>query len=230
MRVAALFSGGKDSTFSVYRAIQQGRDIACLIAMKSANPASYMFHVPNIDIVKLQSRALGIRLIFKRTAGVKEEELKDLKSALTAAKKLYKIQGVVSGAIASEYQRYRVEAVCADLGLKSLAPLWHLDPERYLVELIREGFEIIFSSVASDGFDSSWLGRKLDMQALEDLKRLRDKYGMHIGGEGGEYETLVLDGPIFNKKIVIQKSENQWKGDSGFFIVKKAKLASKGKK
>lgn len=229
MKVAALFSGGKDSTFSVYRATQQGRDVVCLIAMKSANPASYMFHVPNIDLVKLQSRALGIPLIFRRTAGVKEEELKDLKLALTAAKKLYKIQGVVSGAIASEYQRFRVEAVCADLGLKSLAPLWHLDADRYMAELVREGFDIIISSVASDGFEPGWLGRKLDILALEDLKKLRDKYGMHISGEGGEYETLVLDGPMFKKKIVIQKAENLWKGDSGVYVIKKAKLASKGK-
>jgi len=229
MRVAVLFSGGKDSTFSAYRAIQQGREIACLIAMKSANPASYMFHVPNIDLVKLQSRAIGVPLIFKKTLGVKEEELKDLKSALTAAKKLYKIKGVVCGAIASEYQRYRVEAVCADLGLKSIAPLWHLDPERYLMELIREGFEVIMSAVASDGFDPAWLGRKLDMFTLDDLKKLRDKYGMHLGGEGGEYETLVLDGPIFKKKIVIQKADKLWKGDSGFYVVKKAKLANKGK-
>jgi len=230
MRVAALFSGGKDSTFSVHRAMQQGRDIACLIAMKSANPASYMFHVPNIDLVKLQSRAIGVPLIFKRTLGVKEEELKDLKGALTAAKRLYKIKGVVSGAIASEYQRFRVEAVCADLGLKSLAPLWHLDSERYLVELVKDGFEIIITAVASDGFDASWLGRILDMPALEDLKRLRDKYGIHLTGEGGEYETFVTDGPIFKKKIVIQQADKIWKGDSGTYIIKKVKLASKGKK
>ena len=230
MKVAALFSGGKDSTFSVYRAMQQGRDVVCLIAMKSANTASYMFHVPNIDLVKLQSRAIGVPLIFRKTAGVKEEELKDLKLALIAAKKLYKIQGVVCGAIASEYQRFRVETVCADLGLKSLAPLWHLDADRYMSELVKEGFEIIISAVASDGFEPNWLGRKLDLQALEDMRKLRDKYGMHISGEGGEYETFVTDGPIFGKKIIIQKAEKVWKGDSGVYVIKKAKLASKGKK
>lgn len=227
MKVAALYSGGKDSTFAIQRAMQQGRDVVCLISLKSANPASYMFHVPNIDMVKLQSKALGIPLIFKKTEGIKEEELKDLKSALNAAKKLYKIEGVVSGAIASEYQRYRVEAVCADLGLKSIAPLWHLEPERYLLEEIKEGFEIIFSSVASNGFDPSWLGRKFDLQALEDLKKLRDKFGAHLSGEGGEYETLVIDGPMFKKKIVITQADKLWKEDSGFYVIKKAKLASK---
>jgi len=229
MKIAALFSGGKDSTFALHRAIGQGREVACLITLKSANPASYMFHVPNVDMVKLQAKALGIPLIFKKTPGIKEEELKDLKAALTAAKRQYKIEGVVSGAIASEYQRYRVEAVCADLGLKSIAPLWHLDPERYLIELIKEGFEAIIVSVAAGGFDASWLGRKLDLQTLEDLKRVRDKFGVHIGGEGGEYETLVIDGPIFTKRIEIVDAEKIWKEDSGVFIVKKAKLVKKKK-
>jgi len=229
MKLAALFSGGKDSTFAIHRVQQQGREVSCLLTLKSANPASYMFHAPNIDMVKLQAKALGLHLIFKKTSGLKEEELKDLKSALTAAKRLYKIDGVVSGAIDSEYQRYRVEAVCADVGLKSLAPLWHLEPERYLIELIKEGYEIIIVSVASGGLDQTWLGRKLDLQALEDLKRVRDKFGIHISGEGGEYETLVIDGPIFNKKIEILEFEKVWKEDSGIFIVKKAKLVNKKK-
>src|SRR3989344_5331152 len=117
MKIAALYSGGKDSTFALQRVMKLGREVVCLVSLKSANPASYMFHVPNIDIVKLQAKALGLPLIFKKTAGIKEEELKDLKAALNEAKKKYAIEGVVSGAVASEYQRYRVEAVCADLGL-----------------------------------------------------------------------------------------------------------------
>ena len=227
MKIAALYSGGKDSTFALQRVMKLGREVVCLVSLKSANPASYMFHVPNIDIVKLQAKALGLPLIFKKTAGIKEEELKDLKAALNEAKKKYAIEGVVSGAVASEYQRYRVEAVCADLGLKSIVPLWRIEPEKYLMEEISQGFEIIFSSVSSDGFDPNWLGKKLDLQALEELKKLRDKFGLHLSGEGGEYETLVLDGPIFNKKVVIQEADKLWKGDSGFYVVKKAKLASK---
>jgi len=227
MKIAALYSGGKDSTFAIYRAIQQGREIACLITLKSANPASYMFHVPNIDIVKLQAKALGIPLVFKKTAGIKEEELKDLRAALIAAKKKYNIEGVVSGAIASEYQRYRVETVCADLGLKSIAPLWHLDPERYLSEEIKDSFDIIITAVASGGFDPSWLGRKLDLLALEDLKKLHAKFGVHLSGEGGEYESMVLDCPLFKKKLLIEDAEKVWREDSGFYIVKKAKLVAK---
>ena len=228
MKVAVLYTGGKDSVFAMQRAMQQGREIACLITLKSENPSSYMFHTSNIDLIKtLHSKALGIPIIFKKTKGVKEEELRDLKAALQLAIKKYKIEGVVSGAAASEYQRYRVETVCADIGLRSLAPLWHLDPEIYISELIKEGFEAIFSSVSTEGMGQTWLGRKFDMQALEDLKKLNAKFGIHIGGEGGEFETFVLDGPLFKKRIEILDAEKSWKEDHGIYAIKKARLVKK---
>lgn len=228
MKVAVLYTGGKDSLFALYRARQQGREIACLITLKSENPSSYMFHTSNIDLMKtLHSKALGIPIIFKKTKGIKEEELKDLKAALQLAMKKYKIEGVVSGAVASEYQRYRVETVCADLGLRSLAPLWHLDPEKYVSEFIKDGFEAIVSSVSSEGMGKEWLGRKIDMLALDDLKKLHAKFGVHIGGEGGEFETFAISGPIFKKRIEIQEAEQIWKEDRGVYLIKKAKLAKK---
>ncbi len=227
MKIAALFSGGKDSTFAAYRMIQKGREIAVLVSLKSANPTSYLFHTPNIYLVELQSKAMGIPIIFRKTEGLKEKEIKDLRLALAEAKREYNIQGVVTGAVASEYQRFRTEAVCTDLGLRTLAPLWHLDAERCIEEMIKEGFEIIITAVAADGFDSSWLGRKLDMECLADLKKLKDKFGIHVGGEGGEYETLVVDGPIFKKKLEILETETIWEGDSGRLNITKAKLVSK---
>jgi ABC transporter with metal-binding/Fe-S-binding domain ATP-binding protein len=228
MRVAVLYTGGKDSTFAMYRAIQQGREITCLITLKSENPSSYMFHTSNIELIKtLHTKALGVPIVFKKTKGVKEEELKDLKAALQLAIKKYKIEGVVIGAVASEYQRYRVETVCADLGLRCIAPLWHLDPEVYISEFIKEGFKAIFSSVSVEGMGEAWLGRVLDAEALADLKKLNAKFGVHIGGEGGEFETFVLDGPIFKKKIEIQDAEKIWKEDRGVYLIKKAKLTKK---
>jgi len=228
MRVAVLYTGGKDSTFATYRAKQQGREVVCLITLKSENQSSYMFHTANIDWVKeLQAKALGIPMIMKKTKGVKEEELKDLKIALQQAIKKYRIEGVVSGANASEYQRYRVETVCADLGLRSIAPLWHLDPEKYIIEMMREGFEIIFSAVSTEGMGKDWLGRAFDMQALEDLKKLHAKFGIHIGGEGGEFETFVINGPLFSKKIQVNVAEKIWQEDHGVFKINDAKLVKK---
>ena len=224
MKVAVLYSGGKDSTYAMYRAKGHGREIACLVSMKSKNPSSYMFHVPNIDMVKLQAKALDIPLLFRETEGIKEKELKDLRNALLEAKKKYNIEGVVSGAVASEYQRYRVETVCADLGLKSIAPLWHLDPRKYITDFIKDGFKAIITSVAADGFSPEWLGRSISIETLDDLQKLHEKFGIHIGGEGGEIETFVTDGPIFKKRIEIGEAEKVWQHDVGFYIIKKAKL------
>ncbi|MBD3263092.1 TIGR00289 family protein [Candidatus Woesearchaeota archaeon] len=227
MKVAVLFSGGKDSVFALHRAIEQGRDIAVLVAIKSENPYSYMFHIPNIDMVKLQAKAIGIPIIFRKTKGIKEKELKDLELALKKAMRDYKIEGVVSGAVASQYQRFRIEAICSDLGLRSLALLWHLDPEIYLTELIKAGFKVIITSVSAHGFDESWLGRELNTETLEKLKLMHQRYGIHLSGEGGEFETIVLDGPVFKKKIEIQEAEKIWKGDHGQYVIKKAKLVKK---
>ena len=227
MKVAVLYSGGKDSTYAMHRAIEQGRQVVCLVSLKSKNPSSYMFHVPNIDMVKLQAKGLDIPLIFRNTEGIKEKELKDLRNALLEAKKKYNIEGVVSGAVASEYQRYRVETVCADLGLKSIAPLWHLDAKRYITDFINDGFKAIIIAVAADGFDQHWLGRSVNLEAIDDLQKLHYKFGIHIGGEGGEIETFVTDGPIFKKKIEIEEFEKVWQHDVGFYIIKKAKLAKK---
>ncbi|MBI2040504.1 MAG: TIGR00289 family protein [DPANN group archaeon] len=227
MKLASLYSGGKDSTYSLYLAMQRGHEITVLISLKSKNQASYMFHIPNIDLVKLQAKALGIPLIFRKTEGVKEEELADLRAAISEAKEKYKIEGVVSGAVASEYQRQRIAKICEELGLESVCPLWHLEPERYISEFLKDGFEAIFAGVAAHGLTEKWLGRPFDSAALRELKELHQKFKIHLSGEGGEYETLVIDGPIFKKKLVIEEAENVWRGDSGVYIVKKAKLVTK---
>jgi diphthine-ammonia ligase len=226
-KFAALFSGGKDSTFAIQRAMEQGRQVSVLVTLKSKNPASVMYHVPNIDFAKLQAKAIGIPQIFRLTEGVKEKDLADLKLALQEAVRKYKITGLVFGAVSSEQLRYKIESICADLGLKTAAPLWHLDPERYLTEMVREGFEIIIISCTGSGFTPNWLGRKLDLQAIQDLKQLHHKFGVHISGEGGEFKTIVVDGPIFKKRLEIKDAEKVWSGDSGFYIVKKAKLVAK---
>jgi ABC transporter with metal-binding/Fe-S-binding domain ATP-binding protein len=228
MRVAVLYTGGKDSTYAMHRAIQQGREVVCLITLKPESQSSFMFHSANINWVKdLQAKALGIPMIFKKTKGVKEDDLKDLKAALQLAIKKYNIDGVVFGANASEYQRYRIEAACADLGLRTLAPLWHIDPEKYMSDFIKDGFETIFVSVAAEGLNQGWLGRKYDLQALEDLKILHAKFGINIGGEGDEFETFVIDGPIFKKRIEIVEAEKIWKDEHGIYDIKKAKLVKK---
>ncbi len=223
MKVAVLFSGGKDSTMACYEAIQDGHDVEYLVSLISDNPSSYMFHVPNIHIAELSAEALGINFIEKITKGVKEEELKDLTFILKDLKN-YGIEAIYSGALHSVYQKSRIDTICKQLELKSCAPLWHRDPEKYMMEIIDLGFEVIITSVSAEGLDESWLGKKINEDVLQDIIDLNKKYGIHLAFEGGEAETLVLDGPIFKKRIKIIKSKTVWDRDSGNFLIKEAIL------
>jgi asparagine synthase (glutamine-hydrolysing) len=166
-----------------------------------------MFHTPNIHLVDLQTEAMGIPLVVVETKGEKEKELKDLEKALKEAKEKYKIEGIVSGALYSSYQRERLEKAAEKFGLKVFSPLWHIDQEQEVRQLLREGFEIVLSSVAAEGLDKSWLGRVLTEKDVDRLVVLHKKYGLNISGEGGEYESLVLYCPLFKKKIIIEEFE-----------------------
>jgi ABC transporter with metal-binding/Fe-S-binding domain ATP-binding protein len=228
MVYGVLFSGGKDSTYTIYAALKRNYSVNCLITMRSENKASYMFHTAAIDVTKLQAEAIGLPIMYYNTNGVKEHELEDLESALRIAKKEYGIDGVGVGALASEYQRKRVKDICDSIGVKMFAPIWQRDQESYLKELVFEGFNVIFVGVGAQGLDKSWLGRKLDFAAISDLVSLNKKNGLHIGGEGGEYETLVLDCPIFKKRILISNSVPKMDSDnSGRLEIVSARLEEK---
>jgi diphthine-ammonia ligase len=226
LNAAVLFSGGKDSTMAVYKAIEEGYTVKYLVSMISDNPESYMFHVPNIHITELSSEAMGIPLIKAKTHGEKEKELDDLKGVLKKLKD-NGVEAIFAGALASEYQKSRIDQLCSDLGLESHAPLWHRDPKEYMEEIIDKGFEVILISVSAEGLDESWLGRKIDSKLLEDIIILNRKYGMHMAFEGGEAETLVLDCPIFKKRIKIIESSTVWDRDNGHLLITKAELEYK---
>jgi len=132
MRVAALFSGGKDSVFSIYIAQQYGWDVSHLVTLESENKDSWMFHSINIHLTELLAETMGIPLMKHTTKGEKERELRDLQDILSGLP----IDGVISGAIASEYQRTRIERVCDVLGIKSFTPLWHKKPEILLYDAL----------------------------------------------------------------------------------------------
>lgn len=227
MKLAALFSGGKDSTYALYL-VSKEHEIKYLVTMKSINKESYMFHTANIDITETQAKCMGISLIEKKTMGIKEYELKDIESVLANLKKKG-ILGIVSGAVASNYQKSRIEKICKKLGMKCISPLWGRDPEEVLREMVESGFEIAIVAVAAGGLNESWLGRRIDEKSIEELAKLSTEHGIHMMGEGGEFETLVTDCPLFRKKIIIEKSEKKWDKPtrSGELIVKKIRLAGK---
>lgn len=226
MIAAVLYSGGKDSTMSAYKALKQGWRIKYLVSMISANPESYMYHSSNIHLTELSAQAMNIPLIKADTKGEKEKELEDLRMVLSDLKD-EGVEAIFTGALASQYQKSRIDKLCDDLSLKSCAPLWHRDPQEYMEELIKYNFEVIIVSVSAEGLDESWLGRRINKELLDDLLKLHDKYGVHLAFEGGEAETLVLDCPLFQKRINIIEAENIWQIDSGHYNIKKAVLTDK---
>lgn len=223
MYLAALVTGGKDSILALYRMLQRGYKVKNLVTMIPQREDSWMFHFPNIHLTDLLAEAIGIPLVKGKTVGIKEKELQDLKKTLSNLH----VDGVVYGAISSQYQKKRIERICQELNLKSFAPLWQENPINLLKEMIDLNFQIIIVGVYAHGLDQSWLGRKINEETIEDLIELSKRYQISPVGEGGEYETLVINAPFFKKKIQLLKIERIWENHSGYLNVIEAKLVDK---
>jgi len=228
MKLAALFTGGKDSTYAIYLAKQQGHQTTCLITLKSKNPYSYMFHTPAIELTELQAKAMELPLITQETKGEKEKELKDLEKAIKRAQQNFHFEALLTGALFSEYQRSRIEKIAQKLNLKVFSPLWHLNQEKEMWEIINNNFKFILTSIAAEGLDKSWLNNIITKRELDKLKELNVKIGFNIAFEGGEAESLVLDCPLFKKKLIIKEAEIlEENKNTARLIIKKAKLIEK---
>jgi diphthine-ammonia ligase len=224
MKVASLFSGGKDSTYALWYTQMQGWDVERLVTVFPEANDSWMFHYPAVKWTSLQAEAIGIQQADVPTAGLKEDELEDLTRELATLKKSIGIEAIVSGAIASEYQRTRLDNMCENLGLRSFAPLWHKNQEQLVREEIEAGFDIIITACSALGLDEKWLGKTLGLKELTELLDLRKKYGLSVAFEGGEAETFVLGGPAFKKKLSVIKSTRHWSGDSGYLELNEVSL------
>ncbi|MFX0064181.1 MAG: diphthine--ammonia ligase [Candidatus Hermodarchaeota archaeon] len=228
LKLGALFSTGKDSAYATWIMMRQNYEVACFIHLKSENPESYMFHTPTAELVKYHALAANIPLVQETTSGIEEKELEDLKRALQRAKDEHNIDGVITGALFSTYQRDRIEKVCDMVGLKIFSPLWHIDQEIELYELLKNKFEFIMTAVASMGLDQTWLGKTITEIEVARLVELNKQFGINVAGEGGEYESFVLDCPFFHKKLQIKNSEIKGMGsDSWRLLIKEIALLDK---
>jgi len=212
----SLFSGGKDSSWALYRALQEGLDVARLVTVHPEGD-SYMYHVPATELATLAAESIGIPLVEVEPDDFEAEsaaasgeqgdaELRPLEAALREldADLPGGVAGVTAGAVESEYQTSRIEAMC---------------------DRLDAGFEITIIRVAADGLDESWLGRSLDAAALDELEALNERRGVHVLGEGGEFETLVTDGPHMERAIELDY-ETEWDGIRGTLRITDARLES----
>lgn len=224
MRVACLFSGGKDSNYALSWAMGEGMQVSHLVTVYSEDPDSYMYQTAGIELAELAAVAVGIPQVKVWTRGIEGEEVQDLKEVLDTLVESEDIEGIVSGALRSEYQRSRIGAICSDLGVECLSPVWHKDAEVHLRTVIGQGYDILVVAVSAEGLGREWLGKRLDAAAVEELKAVRDRHGINIDGEGGEFETMVLDAPHYRSRVVVDETEVVWRRDSGRIVVRKAHL------
>ena len=225
MKLAALFSGGKDSTYSIYKVKQMGHDVKCLITIFPKSPNSHLLHFPNIKLTKLQSETLKIPQIISTVDSDEPlEEINMLKILLEKAKLDFHIDGLVHGGISSEFQKKSFERVCQENNLDIITPLWKIDSKEYMNDLINSHFKFDLTSVTSDGLDETWLGKIISTDDISRLKELSDKYGFNLNFEGGEAETFVTDCPLYSYPIKIDKSQTMWDGYRGRFEIEAASL------
>ena len=225
MKLASLFSGGKDSTYSIFLAKKEGHEIKCLLTVFPKSAESHLLHHPNLKWTKLQSESMGIpQEVIESSSDDTDNELELMKKLLVIARRNYSIEGVVHGGIKSKFQKNKFENLCTDLGLKSLSPLWDSEPEGYMQNLLDSNFEFILTSVSSDGLDNSWLGRKIIFEDLDRLKTLAKKFHFNLNFEGGEAESFVINCPLFSTPIEIVKGKIFWDGYRGRFEILEARL------
>ena len=225
MNLAALFSGGKDSTFAIYAAQKMGHTVSCLVTIHTSSEESHLLHHPNISQTTLQAKAMSIpQIIIPSKSDNTTQELESIKEGLVQAKQTHHIDGIVHGGILSEFQKTRFEGVAKDLGLEIIAPIWKKDQKQYMNELLDHNFEFIITAVSTDGLDESWLGKKITKQDLNDLMEKSEKHKFNLSFEGGEAETFVVNCPLFSDMIEIIDSKKVWDGYRGRFEILAAKM------
>ena len=210
-KAAVLFTGGKDSCLALYKA-EKDYQVDYLLALIPENNDSFMFHKPDEKLLYRQAELLGKKLLIGYTKGKKEMELEDLKMLIDRVKD--RVDTIVIGGIASNYQGKRIKSIASGFGLEVYAPLWTYDADKLWRELLGLGFKVILVKIACEGLSRGMLGKIIDKEMLEDIKGRSERYGFSIDFEGGDAETAVLSMPGMQKKINIKakiESEDKYR-------------------
>lgn len=215
------WSGGKDCCQSAYKAQQAGLEIKYLLNMINPESERSCSHGLSIDWIKLQSEAMGIPIIQQTTNGT------DYADQFIAVLKKMRAEGVTHGVFGDiDFNPHREwdENVCKAADIELVLPLWQIEHKKVAQDFVDSGFQSVIVTTRSDLLGEEWLGRQFDQQFLEDLAEFPD---ISPCGEAGEFHTLVLDGPLFKKKMVIRESSNIKHQDHWFLDIRRCDLVVK---
>ena len=214
MRIAVLSSGGKDSSAAWWWAMCRGWEIAAVVTVDIQDGDSHMFQVPSTKWVERQALLANVPWMNVPASGSVEDEIEALEQALSKLE----IDGIVSGALRSDFQKQRLECMSQRLNIHSFSPLWHQTPIEHLKGMVEAGFQIMLTSVSCEGLDHTWLGHVLTESSLLELHALSKQHRFNVDGEGGEYETFVLGGPIWSRALQVEGSK-QHTASRGIFAI-----------
>ncbi|MBI2542705.1 MAG: diphthine--ammonia ligase [Candidatus Aenigmarchaeota archaeon] len=227
MKVAVMFSGGKDSTMALNYALSQGWDVETLISVKPKSTESFLYQYSTVEWTRLTSEALGIPVIHVKSEKIGPKEEAD---ELEEVFKNLKVDAILMGGVGlQETQIRELKRVAQKFGIDIIVPYENLTSEELFDKTINSGFDIMMTDVATDGLGPEWLGKKLDKETAGEFKKLSKKFGFDVLGEGGYYNTFVVNGPKFKKKIEVISSRKIWdnKTSSGYLEIEEAKLVPK---
>jgi diphthine-ammonia ligase len=223
MNVVASWSGGKDSCYAYYLVSKQGHQVMNLFTMMMSESKSN-FHMIPAAILDAQAEAVGIPLIKKTTSPQTYE--KDFKEVLLECK-ARGAEGLVTGDIyeVAGHEEGWLGRVCKEVSLTPIKPLWMGGTKKICLDYLKTGFKATVVRTKLDLLGVEWLGRLLDYKFYDDILKLGN---VDPCGEGGEYHTLVTDGPTFKKKIEIQETQkHKIDGGFGYLEIKKFKVLPK---
>lgn len=217
-----MYTGGKDSHYSMLKAMEEGHQVVCLVTAASRRSDSYMFHTVNIRWSLLHGEAMGIPQYLVEVSGEKEQEVEELYQALRPIAERHGVEGIVTGAVASRYQKARVDALAERLGVKHIAPLWGRDQAEVLREEAAR-LRFVITAAMAMGLGPRHLGLTVTPEVAEEIIALSGRYGFSPVGEGGEYETYVVESPLFS--IEILEGEPHWHPAGwGYYLIKNARV------
>ena len=226
MKVAIMFSGGKDSTYAIDYARNMGWEVQYLLSVKPTRTDCYLFHFATVEHTAQQADAMGLKhhLLSCDVANPKLEAqlVRDF-----IEKNI--VDALVLGGVGLQVTQLKsLQKALLPLKVEVFASHAGYDHEDIVEQMIKKGYDIRITQVASEGLGEDWLGAQITKEAFNELKRRSQKYGFHIGFEGGYADTFVCDGPIFKKRVIIEESEKVMEDKySGYLLIKKLRLVDK---